>query len=70
MFKDKKEVIFFKNRDELIKKIIFYLQNDKKRKKIAKQGCQKYHKKFSNTNVAKYILNELNLANTKIDWFI
>ncbi len=69
MFKDKKEVIFFKNRDELIKKIIFYLKNDKQRKKVAKKGCQKYHKKFSNTNVAKYILNELNLINTKIDWF-
>ena len=30
MFKDKKEVIFFKNRNELIKKIIFYLKNDRK----------------------------------------
>ena len=69
MFKDKEEVIFFKSRDELIKKIIFYLKNDSKRKKIAKKGCLKYHKKYSNLNVARYILNELNLVNSKIDWF-
>ena len=42
MFKDKK-VIFFKNRNELIK-IIFYLKMTV-RIMIAK-GCQKYHKKF------------------------
>ncbi len=69
MFKDKKEVVFFKNRNELIKKIIFYLKNDSHRINIAKKGCQKYHKKFSNINVAKYILNELNLINVKINWF-
>ncbi len=69
MFKDKKEVVFFKNRNELVKKIIFYLKNDSQRINIAKKGCQKYHKKFSNINVAKYILNELNLINVKINWF-
>ena len=65
MFKDKEEVIFFKSRDELIKKIIFYLKTIVK-EKIAKKGCHKYHKKYSNLNVARYILNELNLVNSKL----
>ncbi len=69
MFVDKKEVIFFKNKNDLLKKIIFYLKNDKLRISIAKQGCKKYHKKFSNTNVANYIMSELNFNTNKITWF-
>ena len=69
MFKDNKDVVFFKTKAELVKKIKFFLKNDKLRKKIAKNGCLKYHKKYSNLNVARYILSELNLNNHKINWF-
>ena len=69
ILKDKKEVIFFKNKHDLIKKIIFYLNRDKTRMEIAKKGHKVYHKKFSNVNVVKYILKELNFTKDKIDWF-
>ena len=69
MFKDKKEVIFFKNKYDLIKKIIFYLKRDKLRMEIAKRGHNIYHKKFSNINLIKFILNELNLKKDKTHWF-
>ena len=36
MFKDKKEVIFFNNKEDLLKKIIYYLENDKIRRKNCK----------------------------------
>ena len=69
ILKNKKEVIYFNNKYDLIKKIIFYLKRDKLRMEIAKRGHNKYHKKFSNNNLVKFILKELNLTNDKIDWF-
>ena len=69
MIKDKKEAIYFNNKKELTYKIKYYLKNDKQRVKIAKNGCLKYHKKFSNTNVVKFILSELGFRNDKINWF-
>ena len=69
IFKDKKEAVFFKDKKELINKINYYLQNDKERINIARNGCLKYHSKFSNRNVVKFILTELNFINNKIDWF-
>ena len=69
IFKDKKDAIFFKNKKELIHKLNHYLQNDKERINIARKGCLKYHNKFSNKNVVKFILSELNFTNDKINWF-
>ena len=69
LIKDKKEAIFFKNKKELIHKIKYYLLNDKERINISKNGCLKYHKKFSNTNVVKFILSELDFTNDNINWF-
>ena len=69
IFKDKKEAIFFKNKKDLIHKLNYYLQNDQERINVARRGCFKYHKKFSNTNVVKFILSELKLTNDKINWF-
>ena len=66
--KNKKHVVYFKNKEDLVKKIKYYLNNDKLRQKIARTGCQYYHKKFSNTNVAKYILSELGFNKFKINW--
>ena len=69
MFKDKKEVIFFNNKEDLLKKIIYYLENFKIRKKIASNGCKKYHKKFNNIEVTKYMLAKLGFGNFKIIGF-
>ena len=68
-FEDKKEAIFFKNKKELIHKIKYYLLNDKERINISKNGCLNYHKKFSNTNVVKFILAELKFTKDRINWF-
>ncbi len=69
MLIDKKEVIFFKNKKDLLKKIIFYLKNDKLRIKIAKNGCEKYHKKYNNIEVTKFMLSELGFGKYKKNWF-
>ncbi len=69
ILKDKKEVIFFKNKKDLVKKIIFYLKNDKVRIQIAKKGCEVYHNNFSNINLVRFILNELKFTKDKINWF-
>ena len=69
IIKDKKEAVFFKNKKELIHKIKYYLLNDKERINISKNGCLNYHKKFSNTNVVKFILAELKFTKDRINWF-
>jgi len=69
MFKNNKDAIFFKTKKDLVEKIKFFLKNDKLRRKIAMNGCIKYHKKYNNLNVARYILSTLNLKNHKINWF-
>ena len=68
LFKDKKEAVFFNNKKDLVKKINYYLRNEKKRIKIAEAGCLSYHKNFNNINVAKFILTSLNFDNQKINW--
>ena len=53
-----KEVIFYKNSDDLIKKIIKYKNLDKQRIKIAANGMKKYHSKMNSTQVALYMINK------------
>ena len=43
-FLSKKEIVYFYNKQDLVKKIIFYSKNDKLRSKIAKKGYHKYHR--------------------------
>ena len=50
------EVIFYKNKKDLIKKIRYYSINDRHRIKIAKSGYYKYHKFMNNKIIANYIL--------------
>ena len=69
MFTNNKDAIFFKTKKDLVEKIKFFLKNDKLRRKIAMSGCIKYHKKYNNLNVARYILSTLNLKSHKINWF-
>lgn len=62
-FFSSKEVVYYKNYKDLIKKIYFYKKNDKLRKLIAKNGYNKYFKLF---NSKKVTLNMLRI----IDKFI
>lgn len=41
LFKENEEAVFFKNQNDLLKKIKYYLINDKERKKIAQSGRDK-----------------------------
>ena len=61
----KKEVVYYKSKKDLIKKLKFYNMNDKLRIKIAKSGYEKYHKYMSNIVVSNYILSCVELNNTK-----
>ena len=56
-FKDKKEVIFYNNIDDLAQKIKFYSKNNKLRKSIAKKGREKYFKLFNGNKISKYIVD-------------
>ena len=63
-FFTKKEIVTYKNYNDLIEKINKYKKDDKERKLIAKNGKKKYLKYFNSTLVAKYILNKtMNLKN-------
>jgi len=61
----KNEVVYYKNRKDLINKLKYYNMNDKKRIKIAKSGYEKYHKHMNNIIVANYILSCVKLDNSK-----
>ena len=52
-----KELVFYDSEKDLVKKIIFYKNNPKLLKQIAKRGYQKYHNKFNTKKITKYILN-------------
>ena len=61
----KNDVVYYKNKKDLIKKLKFYNKNDKQRIKIAKSGYKKYHKYMSNIVVSNYILSCVELNNLK-----
>ena len=52
-----KEVVYYTNFNDLIKKIRYYAKNDNERIKIAKLGHKKYHEHMSNIVVTKYIMS-------------
>ena len=52
-----KEMIFYKNVDDLSNKILKYKNDDKDRKRIAEKGKIKYTKYFNSNLVADYIIN-------------
>tara|TARA_B100000787_G_C16113603_1_gene259250 strand:- start:19 stop:867 length:849 start_codon:yes stop_codon:yes gene_type:complete len=64
IFSDK-DVVYYKNKTDLIQKIKYYNSNDIKRIKIAKSGCEKYHKHMSNTIISNYIMTSIGLENNK-----
>jgi len=50
------EIVLYENINDLIDKIQFYKKNDSLRKKIAKNGQNKYFKLFNETTISKYII--------------
>ena len=52
------EVIFYNSIKDLSKKIIFYSNNDKERKRVSKKGKLKYHKYFNNILISKYMISK------------
>ncbi len=60
-----KEVVYYSNDKDLIKKIKYYSQHDNARKKIAKLGYIKYHKYMSNIIITKYIMSCIGLEHSK-----
>ena len=57
-FFNNKEIIFYDNISDLSEKIQFYKKNDKLRRKIAKNGKQKYFKLFNELKTTKYIIDK------------
>ena len=55
-FFTKKEIITYKNYNDLVESIYRYKKNDKERILIARNGRKKYHKYFNSSLVAKFIL--------------
>ena len=57
-FFNNREIVTYKNTYDLAKKITKYSQNDKLRRKIAKNGYKKYFKYFNSTIVADFIIQK------------
>ena len=57
-FFNHKEMVFYKNVDDLSEKITKISQNEKLRKRIASNGRSKYLKYFNSTLVADYIIKK------------
>tara|TARA_B100000427_G_C15225829_1_gene471169 strand:- start:29 stop:541 length:513 start_codon:yes stop_codon:yes gene_type:complete len=69
-FFNKKEIIFYHNKNDLSDKLNFYKKNENERRLIAKNGQKKYFKLFNEIEVAKYIVNEsLGNNNFKPKWY-
>ena len=60
-----KEVVYYSNEKDLIKKIKYYASHDEERKKIAKLGYLKYHKHMSNIIIARYLMSCIGLESDK-----
>jgi len=57
-FFDKDELIFYKNTNDLVNKILQYKHDEKSRIKIAIKGSKKYRKYFNSTIVADFIIKK------------
>ena len=65
---NKLEMITYKNISDLSEKIIKYSNDDKLRRKIAKNGRDKYFKYFNSTTIAEYIINKTFDIKKKYYW--
>ncbi len=53
------EVVFYKDVNDLSNKLIYFKNNEKKRKNIAKQGQNKYFDYFDSKIVAQYMIDKI-----------
>ena len=67
-FFNQNEIVLYKNMKDLQKKILFYSKNEKLRKKIAKNGREKYFKYFNSKIIAEFIINKTFDNNKKYYW--
>ena len=68
-FFNDKEMVFYKNLSDLSEKILKISMDEKLRKKIAKNGKEKYMKFFNSTIVAEFIINKTLEINDKKKFF-
>ena len=64
-FFNNNEMVFYENLDDLSEKINKYSKDDKLRRKIAKNGHNKYHKFFNSEILARFIIERSLGINTK-----
>ena len=62
-------MVFYKNLNDLSEKILKISRDEKLRKKIAKNGKEKYMKYFNSTIVADFIINKTLNINDKKKYF-
>jgi len=68
-FFNDKEMVFYKDINQLSEKILELSRDDKKRRSIAKRGKDKYMKYFNSNLVAEYIINKSLEVNNKKKFF-
>jgi glycosyltransferase involved in cell wall biosynthesis len=64
-FFNNNEMVFYKNINDLSEKLLRISSDDKIRRKIAKNGKDKYMKYFNSTNVAEFIIQKTLLIKNK-----
>ena len=67
-FFNNNEMVFYKNANDLLDKILKYKKDDKMRRSIAKNGHNKYHKHFNSSLIARYITNKTLGIKSKFYW--
>ena len=67
-FFNNNEMVFYKNINDLLEKILKYKKDDKMRRRIAMNGHKKYHKFFNSSIVARYIIDKSFGINSKYFW--
>ena len=58
-FFDENELVFYKNVDDLSRKLNYFKNNDYSRKKIARKGQKKYFNYFNSYIVAEYMISKI-----------
>ncbi len=67
-FFNNNEIIFYDSQNDLNRKIKKYLNNNRLRNKIAKNGKSKYHLKFNSTIIADFIVSKTFNFKKKFSW--
>ena len=65
---DSNDAIFYNSFEDLNKKLNKFIKNNNLRKKIASKGQKNYHKKFSSSKVADFIIKKTFKINEKYNW--